>query len=476
MIMKKLISLIFVVIFALCPVLSSCTSEAEGVLNISTGDEIAADVKHNSADDKLTFYCLGEYGDELYEFIKKYNKYCAVNDTYEDSVEFVYFESTAELNAVLSTELMAGKGPDILSITQGFPFEKLVRNSSLADIDEILENNNSSLDFNDYNKVIMDSGIFGGKRLIVPLYYRADILYTTEERLGMCTADTQNFTFESALNSYKNTKTDMYLLNPYSVDAFYFTFVRRFADFEKGTTDFESEEFSRGAEELKKLLLNEKSYSSLKNYEFQYTEDHSEYLFTSNEIFFYGGSLTDVARTYMNALSDEKNLTVCPNLNRNGKVAANVEIGFAINANCKKQDKAAKLIEYLLSDESQGYFSGGRNDSSSSGVALPVKNSVFDKAVEEALEFHWYFSEELSETDEYVIELVKQKNKFLTDEYIPLIEDISSANLYGYFSQTESYLYQNVIGEIISDYLNDKITTQKLVSRLTSALNIYMNE
>lgn len=89
--MKKLLALILVAVIILCPVLTSCSGTAKKY-------------------DKLTFYCVGEYGDELCEFIKKYNKYCAVNDTFEDSVEFVYFDSTTEMNAVLSTELMAGGG------------------------------------------------------------------------------------------------------------------------------------------------------------------------------------------------------------------------------------------------------------------------------------------------------------------------------------------------------------------------------
>lgn len=471
MIMKKLSALILTLIFVVGLLLSACENQ-----EVSTQDQSnIAQSKPSPDGDKLTFYCVGEYGDELYEFIKYYNKYCAVNDNFEDSVEFVYFESTPELNAVLSTELMAGGGPDILSITQGFPFEKLVNNSSLADVDRILEENNSSLDFSDYNKAVMDSGVFKGKRLIVPLYYRADILFTTKERLALSRAE-DNSSFESVLKGFQIQNPDMYFINPYSVDSFYFSFIRQFIDFENGTTDFESEEFFTLAEAFKEALLKGKSYKSLEDSEFQYSENHSKYLFSANELCFYGGSLTDVARTYMNALGDECTLTVCPDFNRKGEVSANVEVGFSINANCKKRDKAAKFIEYLLSEKSQGYFGGGRDDTWSTGLALPVKNSVFENSVNEALKYSWHFSDELAKTDEYVIETVKLKNKFLTEEYLPLLENISSVNLYGYFSQTESYLYKNVIGDILEDYLSDKITTQKLVFRLTSAINIYMNE
>lgn len=454
--MKKLLALILVAVIILCPVLTSCSGTAKKY-------------------DKLTFYCVGEYGDELCEFIKKYNKYCAVNDTIEDSVEFVYFDSTTEMNAVLSTELMAGGGPDILSITQTFPFEKLVRNGALADVDEILSENSSSLDFDDYNKIVMDSGVVDGKRYILPLYYRPDVLFTTEERLDENGIDLDTATFTSLTEAYKNGKFDMYLINPYSSDSFYFSFIRRYIDFENGTTDFESEEFRTLAEDLKAFILNGGTYAELAQYEFNYSENHSEYLFSANELCYYGGSLTDFARLYINALQEDVTPKLYPNYSRNGEVTASIEVGFAINANCTKTDKATRFIEYLLSEDSQGYFSGARDNVSATGLALPVKNSVFDNAVKEALAFQGYVWGEY-ELSEEELALVEQKNKALTEEYLPMIESITSCNLYGYSSQLKSHLYVNVIGDIITDYMAGKITINKFVSRLTSAVKIYMNE
>lgn len=454
----RVLSLVLTLSVLLTCVLTSCT------------------VTNSASDDgKLTFYCVGEYGDELYEFIKKYNKYCAVNDTFEDSVEFVYFDNATEMNAVLSVELMAGGGPDILSITQTFPFEKLVRNNSLADINEMLSEHSSDLNFDDYNKLVMGSGVFDGKRYILPLYYRPNVLNTTKEHLNKLGVDLDTADFNLILEEFKNSNSDMYLINPYSSDSFYYSFIRQYIDFENGTTDFESEEFRTLAEDFKNLILNGGTYNELVQYEFYDSENNSDYLFSSNELYYYGGSLVDFARTYLNTVADGATPKLYPNYSRNGEVTACIEVGFAINANCTKTDKAVKLIEYLLSESSQGYFSGARDDTRSTGLALPVKNSVFDNAVKEALEYQWYYwgMNELSEDD---LAFIEQKNKALTEEYLPLIESITSCNLYGYYSQLESHLYTNVIGDIVSDYLNGKITTNKFVSRLTSAVKIYMNE
>lgn len=457
---NKIISLLLILILTICPLLSACDG-----LQVTSSDQ-------------LTFYCVGEGGDELYEFLKKYNKYCAVNDTFEDSVEFIYFESYNEMNSALATELMAGGGPDILSLTQTYPFEKLVRNKSLADIDEIVNTYNVDVDFSEFNENVMQSGIVDGKRLILPLYYRLNALYTTKEKLESLGFDPENCNFESILKAYENDSINAYLVHPYSAEAFYFSFIRQYMDFYKGSVDFESDEFYGLAEGFKNAILKGGTYAELLTYEpetsenWREPEDGSAYVFSANENNYYGGSLTTYALDYLSALEYGKEPPMLiPDYNRNGEITASIEVGFAINANCKKMDKAAKLIEYLLSDSSQGYFGGGRDDTNSFGLALPVKNSVFENAVTEAVNFEsfwWGY-----DFDEATLD---RKNKAVTEEYLPMIENISSCNLYGYNSQLKSHLYQNVVGDIITDYLNDKITTNKFVQRLTSAVTIYMSE
>lgn len=457
---RKLSAIILLAVMVLCPVLSAC------------------DAMQMTDSDKLTFYCVGEGGDELYEFLKKYNKYCAVNDTFEDSVEFIQFESYNEMNSALATELMAGGGPDIMSLTQTYPFEKLVRNNSLADINEIVENYGVDVDFSQFNKSIMDSGVIDGKRCILPLYYRMNVLYTTESKLKELGFDPETLNYEAILEAYENGKIKKPLINPYSADAFFLTFIRQYIDFYEGTADFESDEFRDLAEGFKAAILNGKTYAELLSYEPEASEDwlepqdNSDFVFSANESNYYGGSLTTYALDYLSALEYGQDPPMLfPDYNRNGEVTASIEVGFAINANCKKMDKAAKLIEYLLSDSSQGYFGGGREDTNSMGLSLPVKNSVFENSVKEAIgfnKFYWGY--------EFNSDSVEKKNKAINEEYLPMIERISSCNLYGYNSQLKSHLYQNVIGEIVTDYLNGKITTNKFVQRLTSAVTIYMSE
>ncbi len=72
--------------------------------------------------------------------IQKYNNYCLkkLDESYQ--IEIVEFDSEDTMLTKISTEIMAGKGPDIISLNQKLPFEKLIDNGSFADIDELLRN------------------------------------------------------------------------------------------------------------------------------------------------------------------------------------------------------------------------------------------------------------------------------------------------------------------------------------------------
>lgn len=456
---KKILALVLLAVLLVCPILSACGETSE------------------SDNGKLTFYCVGEYGDNLVDFIKKYNKYCAVNDCYEDSVEFVRFESFDEMNDALSTELMAGKGPDILSINQKLPFEKLVRNNSLADIDEILSKAGSNLNYDDYNKVIMDGGVIDGKRVIVPLYFSANVLHTTEERLKELGIPVDTDDLNTIIEKYRDANTDMYLYNPWDADCFYFNFIRQYIDFTEGKTYFDTDEFRKNAEALKSDILKSTSYDDLTYYEGKETEGHSDYLFSALKYCYYGGSLTDFMRIYYSNVADGVSPVYIPDYNKNGEVTANIEVGFAINANCKKTHKVAGFIEYLLSDSSQSYFAGGRiDDDLINGLSLPVKTSVFDDALTQAMNYNWIYSEVDFETDAEVKSMREKACKVLTEEYLPILENISSCNLYGFHSQCDAYIYRDIAGEIISDYMDGKITTNKFAEKLTASFTLYMNE
>lgn len=141
-------------------------------------------IKNNSEQNHLVYYTLNDE-DSLSWIIEKYNKYCINSNNPSFQVEIVKFDSEQEMSTQISTEIMAGSGPDIISLSQKLPFEKLIESRSLMNIYDLLKDDNSSnaINLDDYNVNILNAGVYDNGLYIVPLFYGVDVLVSTEERL-----------------------------------------------------------------------------------------------------------------------------------------------------------------------------------------------------------------------------------------------------------------------------------------------------
>lgn len=86
---------------------------------------------------QLTFYYCAEKYDPLFDIIEKYNKYCTSKKDESYKIKTIEFESEDDMYLKMSTELMVGKGPDIISLSQRLPFEKLIDNGTFANINDL---------------------------------------------------------------------------------------------------------------------------------------------------------------------------------------------------------------------------------------------------------------------------------------------------------------------------------------------------
>ncbi len=466
---KKVLSLAMAVVILLCPLMSACTS-----------------FKTDSGTEHLTVYAINE-DDILVRFLKKYNAYCNVNDREEDCVEFVYFDSYEEYEAKLNTELMAGKGPDVLALSQDLPIEKLIKNNNLLDLNEVLKSHNTDLDFDNLNKVVMDSGVFDGKRYILPLYYSPDFLVTSNSRLDYLGADLEGATFETLCEDINQGKLDCYLVHPHFGDNFFYSFVYQYIDIKNGTCNFDTHEFRNLAEAFRLSLVG-KSYDDFSNYD-PFGEKDREYLLDSFENGFNAGSFGAFARSYLRSTnyiiedsiekSADSTKLFYPNYNKENKLSATVEFGLMFSSNCKKYDKIIRLMEYMLGFDSQSYYCGGREgdpESTSGGSWLPVNLEVYEASYKNALEYK--LEEYYNESGKVTVsdELLERKNQALSEYYRPLVDSISACSLYDFDRITNAHISKNVLKSPINSYLKGDITLDTFINRLTSAVNMYLNE
>ena len=453
---KKILSMLLVFMLTFSFVLSACSKD-ESV----------------SPDTPLTFYTLQDYSSNLVEVIEKYNKHCLLYGDYNDRVEVKYFETNAEMTEVLSVEMMSGGGPDILSLDYILPYEKLAKSGSFADIDKIISDYGSELDFADYNKVVMDSGIVDGKRYFVPLFYSPNVWATNESKLDKLGFTSDTFSYEALAEVLPQHQGEL-AFSFDSVDFFYY-FIDSFVDLKNGTHDFETEEFSKVLDYVT-VLQNDCGFEGIEN---NVDAQEKACLLQPPFAMYFGFSPLNFASMKLNRNNNEDNIAIVNNFSRDGEISAYVNMGFAINENCKQKEKTLKFIEYALGDRCQGYWCGELFDDTgfmgTNYLDLPVKTAIYESALNKAYDYVGTLDED-STIDEADVEVLKAKNKALDEDFKPIVENIKTCSLYDFNRINGTHYNHNVVYKLMNDYLDGNITKDVFIDRLCSATEIYMNE
>jgi ABC-type glycerol-3-phosphate transport system substrate-binding protein len=389
--------------------------------------------------ENLTYYYSNDSYDTLIDVIERYNKYCNNNLDNSYKIELKEFDSENEMLNIISTEIMAGGGPDIISLNQKLPFEKLIKNKAFLEIDGI--------NFDDCNSTIMSVGQYNGKQYIVPIFYGVNILTSDKESLESYNLPTENgtpVTYENAKNlfaDYLSNDEKLPLIEDTHKTLLY-KFIMDYVDFENAITEFDSNDFKNALDTMIKLT---KSSSGDFNTLFEYSGYNFLSLLSYNN--------KSKQRIFYNGFNKSDN-----------DVSAYVQLGIAINRNTDNEDKALTFIKYLLSEETQEYFCGvsGSSYVGSNVISYPVNNKTFEYAVE--------FTKKFAKK-EYGTDISKDQ---YSCNFIENIRKVNKASLY--FNPNKSYYCSNVIGDIVDSYLNDDISKEKFIRQLTAATEIYLTE
>ena len=422
----------------------------------------------SSNSSKLTYCAYNE--DAICDIIERYNKYCTKHYDESYQIEIVEFDSEDTMLTKISTEIMAGKGPDIISLNQKLPFEKLIDNGSFADIDELAELYKSDIDFDDYNSTITDCGIYNGKRYIIPIAYCPNILITTQEILDKYNLENTNFSFKE-LETRLSDKDHSYALfgNKDETYKFFLSYVNEYVDFYNKTTEFSSDEFTESLDYIGKMIRNDNSRKEGTTWDII-----GNYLFRTSQLSF-DGSMMSTLNSYFYIYNNNSTPVIIPNYNKKANaVSAFVQCGIALNNNSNNKEKALAFIQYVLSYDIQKLWS----ESSSSSIvvrALPVNKAAFEYVIDHTSKRVYDINDdgeyEKSE-EEYSDEI---KTKFF-NEYLDMINSISSCTLYDYLEFENTYYNSSVIGDIVNDYLKGDISKEKFIRQLTAATEIYLTE
>lgn len=465
--MKKILSFIICAVILFC---TACTS-SENPNNIS-----------ETVNNLPSYYYSAEGSGTVFDIIERYNKYCKRNGEYDNQIELVKFESDKIMYDIISTEIMAGKGPDIFSFDMLLPFEKLIGNGSLADINELIENDpaEDKLNLNEYNKTIMDAGVYNSKRYIIPILYNFDIMISSENilhKFGVRYKQGDSLTYSTLGEKFKN-----YFYSPDSFSfltsdaarhgrkSIFYKFLNEYVDFKNMTTDFDTEEFTNSLDVMSEIYRNstEENYIILDNDKKDIEWGESKNLIF-DALFSDGGSPRIIESFYRSNFNNYIEKPVIFNgLSRtknSGK--AYMEYAVAINNNSKHKETAFKFIKYLLSERTQEYYTGILSGSDFAGYTygIPVRNEAFELNKKLGL----------NECDDYGYTIkVHEEYSDFTKVYLEMLENINRVSIYP--NGNYSYYDINVIQSYVNDYLEGKISKEKFIRQLTTATDTYLKE
>ena len=433
------------------------------------GESIAS-----SNSSKLTYCAYNE--DAICDIIKRYNKYCTKHYDESYQIEIVEYDSLEEMYTIMATEFMSGDGPDIISLDQPLPFEKLIENHAFADVDELINTYGSNIDFNDYNTKVMESGIVNRKRYFVPFFYCPNIFISTQEKLKEYDLNFSDFSYKELSRQLSQEKVSCSLFGNESDNySLLYSFIDSYVNFDNKTTNFDTNSFLENIDYIKKLINNDNTNENV-YYDLYNSENNGCILSTPRLLF--GGTIGGVKTAYYNIFLQNKTPAILPNFSYENKITAYVECGIAINQNSDKKDKALRFIEYCLSEDVQEYWCGSRSDKGFSGtneISLPVNNKAFDYAVEVETGEEWDYNED-GEFDEEEKEFSENVDSIFWKDYLGIIDDISRCTLYNYKNLKTTYYNSSVIGDIVDEYLSGDISKEKFIRQLSAATEIYLTE
>ena len=408
----------------------------------------------------LKYYTYCE--DSICDLINKYNKYCTVNynDTYK--IEIIKFDSEEEMKLKMSTEIMAGEGPDIFSLSQKLPFEKLTDSKTIADVNELISEFGYDIGIDNCDSKIMDAGVIDGKRYFIPLFYSPDVFITTEETLNKYNLTSSEFSFKALSEELSKNKKEYSLFG--SADdniAFFYSFLDQYIDFNSGNTEFNSDKFSEDLDSIYSLIKNDTTDENVNYFLYENINNGASILYKEMPAF------SSIVKTY----SCLKYLGSTPvfvnNYNMDDdSISASTDVGIAVNDNCKNKEKLLPFIKYCLSCDVQ-------KNMSEECMYLPVNSDAMEKCIDSIDEVIDFEDLIVSDKEKAIVETAESA---AIRDYKYIINNITKCNLYSFNCLSDTYFNFSVISDIVDKYLNGDISKEKFIRQLTAATEIYLKE
>ncbi len=450
--MKKLLSLILVT----STILTGCGSEDE----VKSKDEVKSNdvelIIDTNIEGELTLLVQNNTAVKkaIVKFREKYP-----NVTFD--VEWINDQAALEAaKNNLLVEVMAGSGPDIISMTGLNPID-YIENDYLVNLNDLIDlDDNFNKD--DFYTNYLDSYEYKGGLYELPTNYTYSQITINKNAPENVKEKFNALDTVNILDMYElYSETDYEEICPaLSVTNLYFYEIDEFIDYSTKTINVDSEESIALLEKTKEIYEEGFKFFNINNSDI-YVEDS----LTADEALFYltsGININYVMDYETNSYESPKALSTL-----GGKVLVGGYNSFGINNNSENKALAWEFIKFLNTE----YYNFEDLDAEKEDVFMFTTNLNAPRKLFDSF-FKYYYKQTKSQAKvtNYTDEEIKEK----LDNKYNVVKDLTSYPVNRQFN----YILRDssIVVEEFRNYIEDKQTLETTVENMTNRLYIQMNE
>ena len=385
-----------------------------------------------------------------------------------------------EYRTKLSSELMVGKGPDVLLVindgnetTDYMPdMLKMIQNNVFMDVNEL------EIDFSECNQTVMKAGVYKDKQVIVPLNYSLGFLYSTVERMEKAGVDYYD---GMTLEEFSAQFPTFYRNNP-EKKAFIHYLGAQFLFPHNGIQliDYNTNEFLSVEKGLDIMGSYTKCFDNLFPNLFDSTENVMDYMFYRN-VTKYGNSDPDIYHSgdllFLSGRGFQGNFETISMLNYNvynidveksetpvmfpmptitGKMAApRITYYLVVNANTTNTYSVEKFIDTAIGKDFQY---------TTTGAGILINQELMEYMHE------YYLSEGYDPAEKYIFAKNCEFDKAFVEKYFEYINNMSEP-IFFMDRTSSSYIFS-----IVRNGILDNSTFEDMYKSAKSQLEFYLGE
>ncbi len=376
---------------------------------------------------------------------------------YPDLDEYQYSDK-------LNTELMAGKGPDILYLRPWDYIRTYIEKGMLVNLAEVIEKDRE-FNIEDYNTHIIDNARYKDELYTMPINYYQFYTFVLNEKLlqekGISLDDNLNWKDVYALSKKlnENSKEQIYVL-PKIDDWSLFEFIviqdiDYYLDWDKKEAKFNTEEFIDTIELMKSIKEDNIMHPDLLWYDIMNATNYDDIKDLSNIAIYLGQTHAYHYIQSLGTFYDGFTAVSAPKGEYTGNRLYMSDF-LSINSNSKHKEEVWEFIKFVLTEEAQTF------DDRIMQSSFQINNNASKKQID------WMFEYQ----NKYANQMERQKSHFVTEEDIEELNRIIN-NLNK--PQTSEPIY-DVIREEINRFLNGEKTAEEVAKQLQNKAEIYLHE